>query len=110
MHDHACFGFPELQMGTECLGVVPVIMLRGRSIPVWLPRIANGFVVGIAGFDIPPARSTFLLLPEHVHGADTLRSAIGSASLVSGASSVRYRNGRSLPHYYNSAPKRARPQ
>jgi hypothetical protein len=81
---------------------------------VWLSRIVYSFAVGIAGFDISPARSAFLLLPEHVHGADTLAfSHMLSLPLrlrvwFSIVLPVWYRNGRSLPHYYSSAPRRVR--
>src|SRR5262245_60975923 len=101
-------------MGTELRAVVLLIILWGRSIPVWLPRIANGFAIGIVGFDIRPSRSTFLLLPEHVHGADTLAFSHSLAlplrlrvsfSIVLPMSD---RNGRSLPHYYTMVRQKAK--
>ena len=74
-------GSQSCKQEAEFLGVVLLIILWGRSIPVWLLRIANGFTVSMTGFDIHPPGAPSCSFQNTCTVLILWRSAILSISL-----------------------------
>ncbi len=71
MDNHPCFRLPKLQVGFELGGILLLVIVGKRSIPVRLSRIRYRLAIGIPCLNIPTAWPALLFMPEHVHTTDT---------------------------------------